>query len=509
MKLKCLLATVFLGGAMPVLSAPWVAPDNLELRSDIQLLADTGVITAPVTTFPLMWASIAVDINKQSFDDLTAMQSDALINVRYQLKKSLRYSHSTRLAAYAATNNRRFTSFGHNDYQQTHLQLSRELITKSFAGKLQVNYATEGGQVSGDKSEGDINFDGSYIATRLDLQDWNMGNWVVIAGALDKWWGPGLDTSLIMSTNARPLPALSITRNDSKAFATRWLSWLGPWSFTAQMAKLEKNRHIPEALMWSSRASIRPAKGLELGLSWSFQWAGEGQPGSINDFFEAVSGSKECANNEPSCDSELNTFRGNHLAGYDLRWSTSLAEIPYAFYTQIIGEDGSPNGLVTDKAFLYGVESRFNLFEQRVLVNLEYTDTQVSCGGREDTSLDCFYEHSQYASGYRYQGRSIGSTYDNDAETLVLTVLGQLKSGNSWRLKLLQADLNTNDRDKFPNDLTRGNSVSKVAEKLDQLDFQYRFSALGGLLTAGGIITNSNVRGKSDTGAYLKYEYLF
>ena len=43
-----------LAGATPLAKAdPWLAPGDEGLRSDIQLLADAGIIRGPVTTWPM------------------------------------------------------------------------------------------------------------------------------------------------------------------------------------------------------------------------------------------------------------------------------------------------------------------------------------------------------------------------------------------------------------------------------------------------------------------------
>jgi hypothetical protein len=290
------------------------------------------------------------------------------------------------------------------------------------------------------------------------------------------------------------------------------------------MAKLESDRAVPDTLMWSSRATFRPFRGLEVGAAWSFQWAGEGQPNSIKDFFEVLAGSKECANGNNSCDASNNTYQGNHLAGYDIRWSDSLLGMPYALYYQTIGEDGSPNaGIITDKATLAGIETRLTWFDHRIMANIEFTDTQVACAGSGSTELNCFYEHSIYQSGYRYYRRSIGSTYDNDAQTLTATVLIQTPTGNNWQLKMRNAQLNTDNIDRFSDDINKGNSVSKFAKDLLQFDGQYKFIALDSRFTLGirinhykydkKLITtdNSNIETSDDTNldAYAKWEYRF
>jgi hypothetical protein len=515
LKLYLVLLLGFIGSTIQ--AAPWVEPDDLALRNDIQMLADSGILSAPVTTYPLMWNAISADLLSINTSLLNEPQKQAYNHVLYSYRYNSKQQNITKKSVYLASRNERFTSFGNDHFDQGNIDLSDEFFIGNLAGKLQVNYRFGLDNERHVNLGNDITVDGSYLAYKL-------GNWVVSAGAIERWWGPGIDTSLIMSTNARALPALSITRDNSAAFETMWLNWIGPWTLTAQMAKLESNRVVPDTLMWSSRATFRPFRGLELGAAWSFQWAGDGQPNSMKDFLNVLAGSKECANGNDSCDTSNNTFQGNHLAGYDIRWSDNLFELPYALYYQTIGEDGSPNaGIITDKAVLYGIETRLYLFEQRIMANIEYSDTQVACGGTGTTALNCFYEHGTYQSGYRYYQRSIGSTYDNDAQTLTATILIQTPSGNSWQLKIRNAQLNTDNLDRFPNDINNGNTVSKVAEDLLQFDGQYKFIALDSRFTLGirvnhysydkSLTMNVNALAKNNTDtdidAYAKWEYRF
>jgi len=499
----------------PSFAAPWVEPNDLALRSDIQLLADIGVITAPVTTYPLMWNAIKDDLMSAKSYLLNDEQRQALEHVRFSFKYASSKQNTTKKTIYLASSANRFTSYGNDNFDQGNIELSDEFFVGNLAGKLQVNYRI-GLDDNPELNQGsDANLDGSYLAYKL-------GNWVLSAGAIERWWGPGIDTNLIMTTNSRPLPAISITRDNSAAFKTPWLSWVGPWTLTTQMAQLEESREVPSALMWSTRGTFRPLRGLELGASWSLQWAGDGQPSSVGDFFKAITGGQECANGEPTCDPSNLTQYGNHIAGFDARWSDTFFDVPYALYGQRIGEDSPDGGLITDKADLFGFETRFTLFNQRIMANLEYTDTQVSCGGRDSTYLNCYYEHNIYESGYRHYRRTIGSTYDNDAQSLVATFLIQKTAGNSWQLKFRKVQLNTDNIDKYPDDINLGNPVSKVAEDVLQFDGQYKFIAFDSRFTLGMIVTNStfanNKKALSDEvanedgtefDAYIKWEYRF
>ena len=99
--------------------------------------------------------------------------------------------------------------------------------------------------------------------------DW--GNVTIAASTMDRWWGPGWDGSLILSNNARPMPALTIGRNRTHAFETKWLSWLGPWDLEVMFGQMEEDRVIPNTKFFGMRFTFRPFKSLEIGLSRSAQ----------------------------------------------------------------------------------------------------------------------------------------------------------------------------------------------------------------------------------------------
>jgi hypothetical protein len=48
-----------------------------------------------------------------------------------------------------------------------------------------------------------VRIDGSYVAGKF-------GNWIVTLGAQERWWGSGYEGSLILSNNARPVPAIAL-----------------------------------------------------------------------------------------------------------------------------------------------------------------------------------------------------------------------------------------------------------------------------------------------------------
>ena len=484
-------------------SAPWIEVDNIGLRADIQLLADTGVINLPVSTYPLMWESVAQSIKNIDLQQLSPTQQTAFIRLKKNLTEQTSSVGKAKIDASLTTGDTRFSSFGTRLSEKQRIGLGYEQMNSDWAGRINLNYANPDDPNIDSNS---LNFDGSYLAYKL-------GNWVISAASIEQWWGPGIDTSLIMSNNSRPLPAIAIRRNDSAAFKSPWLSWIGPWTFSAQMAQLENDRFVPDTKMWSSRAAFKPYRKIEFGVSWSYQWAGQGQPSSLDHFFRGLTGDTECINGASSCDEALQTKLGNQIAGFDLRWSDSIKGIPYSIYTQRIGEDSPEPGTIkiSDRSYLYGIETQFTFDQFHILTNLEYTDTQANCGARGDTSQDCFYEHGTYRTGYRYYQRSIGSTYDNDAETIVLTLFAQHLNSDTWQIKFRNLDLNTNDRDRYPDNPQLGNSVSKIAQKVNQIEVQHEFDFYKGRLTLGGLFSDirSQQNDDSEFELILKYSYFF
>jgi len=502
---------------MPIAAEPWVKADDYALRADIQRLADAGVINSPVTTYPLMWKSFINEVQSIPLEQLSPALQDAILRVKHRYSSKNSNAHNFQLEAYASSDSRTITSFGAANTQKTELLASYNYIGDNFAAKVAVNHRDDGKKCYVEaKSQADItsneqalkdcddtSLDHSYIAYRL-------GNWIFRAGAVEQFWGPGVDNSLIMSTNAKPLPALSITREQSTAFETPWLSWIGQWNFTSQMAQLESTRAIDDALIWSSRLNLRPIQQLEVSFSWSAQWAGEGQPHSAGDFVDMITGGTYCVNGEETCDSELESKLGNQLAGIDLRWSDTLFEQPYAFYISAIGEDASSYFKPADRAYLAGIETTARIFSQNLMFNLEYIDTGVTCSA-ESALQNCYYEHSDYNSGYRYHGKTIGSAFDNDSQSYVFTALGQLSNGDDWQVKLRQVDYNSDNSDRYPNNPDLGNTITKQAIDSTQLELRYRMLAFNGRLSVGALTANNKAAGESqtDTSGFIKFEYNF
>ena len=216
-----------------------------------------------------------------------------------------------------------------------------------FAAKLslQALYEVEK-DWKGRKKEG-LALDGSYVAARL-------GNWSASFGKVDRWWGPGWDGSLILSTNIRPIPAISLDRRIPEPFNNKWLSWIGPWSLHSFIGQMEKERTVPNPYLWGIRVDLVPTilDGFEIGLFRMMQLGGDGRPEGFSTWVDAFLSQDNYGANTGNNDRLKEP--GNQLAGLDIRWRPW--DSTFAIYGQVVGEDEDkflPNALM----FQYGIEA--------------------------------------------------------------------------------------------------------------------------------------------------------
>ncbi|MEI6860096.1 MAG: capsule assembly Wzi family protein [Shewanella sp.] len=463
MKLKILSGLLLLTCASAQ-AAWWVEPDDLALRADIQLLADTGIILQPVTTYPLMWAGLKQDMDKTEVNNLSSMQASAYDRVMAAYKRD-HQSFNAEVKFAAATDNARFLGFGHDYRDKAETTVNAEVTKDWFSGRISASYHYD--PIDGNSAR----LDHSFAAVML-------GNWIISAGAQQKYWGPGWDTGLIQTTNARPLQGIILSRNNSQAFKTPWLNWIGPWTFTTNFSQMESGRYVPDTKQWGTRGTLKPISKLEIGFSWTMQWGGDGYGNSISDWWDGLF-------NGGGTESDLENGQENMLAGYDFRWSDTAFGIPYGIYYERTHEDyhNDKNKLI-NSANMGGID--WVLADINTRIFIEYADTQVACGENSEI-YNCLYEHSFYKNGYRYYGKSLGSTYDNDSKTLVIGGITQLGGGQSITNKLRWLKLNTDGNDTLNPE--GGNPVSPGEyERMYQFDTSYHRPFYEGTLKVGGTL---------------------
>lgn len=412
----------------------WVLPNDPWLRADLEYASTLHTINYPLSSWPLSMSTIHQSRPKLSQNSLITIH--AINKSDFKLKIS------------AAQDQPIFSDFGFVQRDKS----SSNLSYYHQNGPLEVHFT---GQVSAvtDLSP-DVTHDNTYV--NVSLGDWTLG-----AGAVDRWWGPGWDSGLILTTNARPIPSLYVTRNISSAPTTPWLNWIGPWNLVTFMGQLEEDRAIPNALLWGMRAVFRPSKSWEIGLSRTAMWAGDDRPKDLEVFTDILVGNDNIEPNNASKADEP----GNQLAGFDFKYSNHFHSSGYSIYGELIGED-EVGGRPSRPLIMFGASIHFSVQHRTHTVFAEYSDTALN-GHKSEQLFGIAYRHGLYTTGYLYKGRPLGSTYDNDSQTLAIGTLFEL--ANNYKIRSTFRYLNLNRGTAVESNEPTNNSISSQKLKTQQI----------------------------------------
>ncbi|MDB4077170.1 capsule assembly Wzi family protein [Porticoccaceae bacterium] len=428
-------AFAFLAGQTVVKAEPWVDTRDAWLRADIERLAQAGVIKVPINTWPLMWGSVMNDLEAAEIKAIPTSLHGSLGRLLSAGKDATRTNEprqSVRLSA--ATESQTFRHFGDDSREGAEFSVRRSGLTKHLAYNLEVTQAVD--PWDGDKTH----YDNSYFG-------FVVGNWIGLVGNIEKWWGPGWNSSIMLSNNASPTPGFTLHRNYSDPFELPVLNWLGPWTTNMFISKLDDERFIDQAKLVGLTVGFRPTPSLEVNLRRTAQWGGEGRPHGLKNFIKLIGGvsdncyTVECRVTEP----------GNQLAGFDVSWDVPW--INATVYGQKIGED-EHNKTPAKNARQIGLKLPINTELFSGMLFIEHDDTAT---GDPLARYNVFYNHYIYQTGYRYQGRAIGATWGNDSKVFSIGALGYLTNGDQMELRYAEGIIN---RDSFDTTVPSKHSVS-------------------------------------------------
>jgi hypothetical protein len=304
--------------------------------------------------------------------------------------------------------------------------------------------------------------DGSQASVRV-------GNWLLSAHTMDRFWGPSHVSSLILSNNARPMPTVMLERAEARAFESSWLSWLGPWRMSFGVSQMENDRQdIDKPLFMAWRVVVMPFKDIEVGVSRTAQFCGEQLECNLDVFGNLLAG-----NDNVGFDATPGNEPGNQMAGFDMRWNSPIGSLPYAIYAQYIGEDES-SYLPAKYLAQLGVEVWKPLRNGSIAqLFAEYSSTTCSANSGSGPYYDCAYRQGRFnVEGYRFRGRVIGHTTDNDSETYSVGAIVSAGNGALWTATALSSQLNHDGFDPV-------NTVSAGPARYDSLELGWRGKAFG------------------------------
>jgi hypothetical protein len=431
-RILAVLVMLLLCGARPAAAdAGWFESGDGLMRMDLQLLNDAEVIRVPIQHWPIARATVAYALRnaKEHFAQNPAV-ANALARVRARMEKPRGLGLQASLAAGSAGLFRDFDTLARED-----AELSGRV---SYEGeRFSASFNASG--VASPEDGQNARADGSHATVRL-------GNWLVSANTLDRFWGPAHESSLILSNNARPMPTVMVERAEARAFESRWLDWIGPWRFTFGISQMESEREdIDKPLFMAWRVVVMPFRDIELGFSRTAQFCGEQLSCTLNTFGNMLAG-----NDNVGIDATEADEPGNQMAGFDLRWVSPIGGWPYAITFQAIGEDES-SYLPAKFISQYGLEAWKPFGDGSIVQGFaEYSYTTCSYTSNSGPYFNCAYNQGRFnREGYRYRGRVIGHTSDSDAENFALGASYATEGGTVWSATARASRLNHDGFDSF------------------------------------------------------------
>jgi hypothetical protein len=291
-----------------------------------------------------------------------------------------------------------------------------------------------------------------------------LGKLEVEVGKDSMWWGPGRHGSILMSNNAEPFKMVKLSNPNPMALP--WIfRGLGPFKFVWFLTELEEDRPIPSPKLTGMRINFKPHPAVELGLSRTMIFGGDGRPGySFADYLKAF-----FANNESLTGNREN----DQLAGLDaslllpIDWLMPAKSLK--LYFDGAGEDEA-GGFPSNWGTLFGA-TLYDIFRTgKTDLTVEYANDHIP--GKPDV----FYNHFLLTPGYSYKGRIIGHFMGTDSKDLFVRLTHYL---NQDIILGLQFDRETSNLSSSPQPVIdrSGLDVTFFAQNDWRLNAGYRYES--------------------------------
>lgn len=442
--------------------SPLVGPGNYQFRHSITLLRDAGLIRGPLAMWPVSLPQLNAALAGIDPAEVTLSPAvrEALLRVQRRLARARHGGLNTRVSMRVGEDTPFIRSFGDTPRGELEVGIGATWTGERFAGELHLTHVADD-----PRDDDEWRLDGSWLGVRL-------GDWMLAAGAIQRYWGPAWQGGLLISNNARPRPGITLRRMRAEPFDWDWLKWIGPWTLTTFVEHLGTNRAVPNTLLWGMRFAFSPIQSLQIGISRAALFGGEGNKVDLGSIVNLLTGQST------STGQAVNTGDDgiDQWAGLDVRWK--LPYVNAAVYGEMIGvdESGSRPNLFMGQG---GVEFWGALGDDggswRLIIERADTKADVLDTSEREGKAEFGLAYSGHgATGYRYRNRVIGHPIEGDALLTSVRLLLSFADGSFLNLAYLDGELNRNANPR--NTLTtRNEAVKQLSINWSK---QYRFGRL-------------------------------
>ena len=250
-------------------SAPWTP--TVASRHALELLVDESGLALPITQRPLPRSAV-----KRALDALPRELPPALDAARERVAAELRAAEVLPLSLAVRGRAEALSGFGDEGRRAAGSAGAAARCRRTASRRRSASASTRGTVPS--HADAKLRLHETAIAIEAfgtQLQAW----------AHRSWWGPGWQSSLVLGNNAPPLYGIGLQRASAGQSDSRWLSWMGPWSYEFFVAA---DDNTIDSYLVGMRITMRPFSLLEIGLSRAAQWGGQGRDESVNSFLRML-----------------------------------------------------------------------------------------------------------------------------------------------------------------------------------------------------------------------------
>jgi hypothetical protein len=296
---------------------------------------------------------------------------------------------------------------------KSNINYNLEYSKKSFSTRFSLNF----------DDQDNLNFDNSYINYKKGIADLNIGK-------VDRIWSFSKKSSLILSSNSRPLEIVSI--NLKNKFNTHWLSTTANWSAELINGITKNSVNGQNSMLSGVRVIISPSEKLNFEFLQISQWGDQNDKiysANINSFLFGDT-------------NEGKNAKINKLAGFGLSYSAFLNENTYRFYSQAIGEDEA-GSLPSCYSWLAGLELTVQDIKFPTTVTIEAIDTRVKKTSHGNCGPNTMYNNYDY--DYINYDTVLGVPIDTEGTSLEL--FGKSQISKKINVEYSAKYLTINDKD--------------------------------------------------------------
>ncbi|MDB0001059.1 capsule assembly Wzi family protein [Amylibacter sp.] len=313
-------------------------------------------------------------------------------------------------------------------HNKSNVNFNLEYSKRSLSSQLSLNFDDH------DK----LSFDNSYVNYEKGIANLSIGK-------VDRIWSFSEKSSLILSSNSRPLEALSI--NLKNKFNTQWLPSTANWSVELINGSTKNSLNGKNSMLSGTRVVISPSKKL------NFEFLQIGQWGDQNDkLYSSNIDALLFANTNEGPKSNL-----NKMAGFGVSYLIPLNKNTYRFYSQTIGEDEA-GSLPSCRAWMAGLELTAPKMKFPTTLTIEAVDTRVKKSTHGNCGANTMYNNGTY--DYINYDTVLGVPIDTEGTSLEL--FGQSQVNENLGINYSTKFLSINDKDYSQHRLSSKRSLGTI-----------------------------------------------